>query len=529
MKFNSPDKNVITRWAWISVLAIALPMVVMALQGTDGNWDLRNYHLYDPHAWLTGRMAMDIAPAQLQSWHNPLLDVPLYLLVMSGLSAHWAGLWLTLPYVVSIFLLLRLQRLLSPAQPSWFSQLILVALALTGSTAYSTLATSTNDGFVAAAILASLWLILNQDGQAGIYRRWLLAGLVAGAITGLKLTAIAYCFGLAFAALIGAGAKERLLRLCHLALGGALGFLLTYAYWGWHLYATFRNPFFPYYNDIFHSPYALAANYADGRFKPHSLWEALFCPIQLLFKSPKFSGLLQSDPRLLIGMLALSGLYLLHRKKLPDGTSQRSRIGMLLVFFVSSFLLWVFPSGIYRYAVVLEMLGCLALVVLLQWLPRGRNIALLAAAVLVTADTTRPNWGHIKTSEPMAGIVPPDISGDSLVVIATRKPLGYLALGLPGSVPLVAVSNNMMDPENCTRLQERAREIIVHHPGPIWLLTDGEAGREKSQSLVAEHYDLESAGDCLPYQNALGAAQLCPQKRGLAFATMHGPACVPGP
>ena len=75
---------------WMFGLAVVLPLVAMLLLGVDANWDLRNYHLYNVHAWFTGRGAMDIAPAQLQSWHNPLLDVPLYLIVTSGLGARWA-------------------------------------------------------------------------------------------------------------------------------------------------------------------------------------------------------------------------------------------------------------------------------------------------------------------------------------------------------------------------------------------------------------------------------------------------------
>ena len=64
--------------AWVGALVCAASLFGLALQGMDANWDLRNYHLYNPHAWLTGRSAVDIAPAQLQGFHNPILDLPLY-------------------------------------------------------------------------------------------------------------------------------------------------------------------------------------------------------------------------------------------------------------------------------------------------------------------------------------------------------------------------------------------------------------------------------------------------------------------
>ena len=48
--------------------------------GFQLNWDLLNYHLYNPHALLTGRGALDIAVAQQQTYFNPTLYIPVYLL-----------------------------------------------------------------------------------------------------------------------------------------------------------------------------------------------------------------------------------------------------------------------------------------------------------------------------------------------------------------------------------------------------------------------------------------------------------------
>src|SRR4249919_293376 len=174
---------------WIAALSIGLPLLAMSLLGVDANWDLRNYHLYNVHAWLAGR-GHDLAPAMVQSWHNPLLDLPMYLLFTSGLPARATSLWLTLPTIAAIAFLLLLQRALSPEPPSRTSQVVLALLALTGAASYSTFATSSNDPFVAAALLAALWLLLG--GERAGPARWLLAGLVAGAMAGLKLTAAFY-------------------------------------------------------------------------------------------------------------------------------------------------------------------------------------------------------------------------------------------------------------------------------------------------------------------------------------------------
>jgi hypothetical protein len=47
--------------------------------GQDNNWDLQNYHAYNAFAFLHDRLTFDVAPAQRQSYLNPIADVPFYL------------------------------------------------------------------------------------------------------------------------------------------------------------------------------------------------------------------------------------------------------------------------------------------------------------------------------------------------------------------------------------------------------------------------------------------------------------------
>ncbi len=58
--------------------------------GKDMNYNLLNYHIYNPYAFLQGRIADDVAPAGIQTYLNPLMDVPFYLMVRS-LPAIMAG------------------------------------------------------------------------------------------------------------------------------------------------------------------------------------------------------------------------------------------------------------------------------------------------------------------------------------------------------------------------------------------------------------------------------------------------------
>jgi hypothetical protein len=49
------------------------------------NWDLQNYHFYNGWAFVHGRLGWDLAPAQIQTLHNPLLDLPFY----GTVAADW--------------------------------------------------------------------------------------------------------------------------------------------------------------------------------------------------------------------------------------------------------------------------------------------------------------------------------------------------------------------------------------------------------------------------------------------------------
>ncbi len=517
---------------WLTrALAIGLPLLAAALLHGDSNWDLRNYHLYNVHAWWTGRGAIDVAAAQLQSWHNPLLDLPLYLLAQAGASARLLTLWLVLPAMLSLWALFRLQDRVSPAPPSAASRVVLALLSLTGAAAGSTLGLSMDDGFVAAGMLAALCIALSGDeasadgAQAGpraTVLRWLLAGLVAGATAGLKLSAGFYCIALAIAALPGGSLRTKAGRLAALALGGILGMALAYGPWAWHLQQAFGNPFFPYFNDVFASPAALPWDWVDARFKPHSAGDVLLAPWRLLVGTRAYSELSLRDPRLLIGLLAFAWLAWTTRGTRDDARATRLRA--LAAFLWSGVGLWLLQSGIYRYAAGLEMLSVLGLACLVARL-RGGVIAWVVLLLAVAAVTRQPHWGRDAGPQSLASMRAPALGDGALVVTATGDPLAYLALGLPGDVPMLGLANNFMQPDRCSALQQRVSARIARQVGPIWLLEDPSAARGSvARALLREHYDLYAVDACLPYANPLAPAQLCPlQRRGAAIAPCLGP------
>lgn len=493
---------------WLTLLlAVVLPVLALLWQGQDANFDLWNYHLYNAHAWLHGRYAIDIAPAGLQSWHNPLLDVPLAWLTDLGAPGLVVGLWLTLPSMLGLWLLLRLPGWLhTPVGP--VAQFALALLAITGSGAMSALGASFNDAYVAAGLLGALCLALTARDRAA---RWLLAGVVAGATAGLKLTATGYCIALAVMALPLGSPRALPKRLAALAAGGVLGALLSYGYWGWHLWTALGNPVFPYFNQWFHSPLAMPVAYADERFNPKTLVDAVLVPWRLLSTNHLYSELPLRDPRLLLGFVALIALPFAWRAR----RDLARPLWALLVFYVAAFALWCWQSGIYRYLLLLEWLAVLGVVLLVARVPRRwlQSTLLIVLVVGMVPFTRRPDWGHAPFQTPWQPRFMPTLPNDSLVLLAGRGPQGYLAAALPDAIPAYGLDNSIVTPAHCTGLRVAIGQKLRSHRGPLWSLGPRPEDAADAWLRYGRRYGLFVDGPCRPVVTPIETLFLCPLRQ----------------
>ena len=489
------------------VVCAAVPLLVMLVLGADKNWDLANYHLYNPHAWLTGRYATDVAPAQIQTWHSPLLDLPLYLLVRADAHSLLISLWLTIPAIVALLAGARvLQHLLDRPLHAW--ELVAFTLAAASGVAFfPVIGTAMNDSYVAAGLLVSLALVLRAQPAWWV---WLLAGAIAGSTAGLKLTALLYCIGL-FAATLASGSPRALpARVFALGFGGLAGFLLSYLPWGLYLWETHGNPMFPYFNDVFRSPDMPPEAWADARFRPKTLLDALLVPIHLLSNTARFSEIAVRDPRMLIGLIASVALAW-PRRGVVHEHARPAR--MVAAFFLVSYALWVKQYGILRYTGTLEVLAVAMLFALLSRLPGRLYLvaSMLLVATLVFA-TNRPDWGRRPFTRHFLAADWPTLTADAIVVTTTDAPLGFFMLGLPDRIPALAIRNNIMDPRRCAVLQSRVEARIRDHAGPIWLLEDDQDRPDirEGRALARDYYGLQVTGKCKYIRSTFGQLRLCP-------------------
>ncbi|WP_207539642.1 glycosyltransferase 87 family protein [Sabulicella rubraurantiaca] len=364
-------------WAAAAITALAL--------GRDVNPDLRNYHYHNAWALLEGRWNIDLAPAGMHSFLHPLLDLPFYLLTTSPLNG-WprAVTMLQAGYLgLLAFLVLAVTNVAchGAARRATGASLLVALFGLTGAATLPEVGATQNDVQVACVVVGALLALLlaASADDAGEGRRAerlrLLAGALGGGAIGLKLTAVIYPPALVIAAILAAPqARARAVAL--LAAGGVLGFALVYGLWGWFLWERFGNPFGPFFNNVFRSPWFLPENPSDLGFLPRTLTEALLYPVLWAHRT---EGLVieppMADPRFAVGLAALllaTGGEAWRRLRsrggltgggatedacagaVPDAATRAAHavMGFLLVAYVA----WLSTFSILRYALPVEAL-----------------------------------------------------------------------------------------------------------------------------------------------------------------------------
>ncbi|MBI5063971.1 MAG: DUF2029 domain-containing protein, partial [Desulfatitalea sp.] len=294
------------------VIPPAMGLLALAL-GQDASWDLRNYHFYNPFAFLTHRMGHDIAMAQVATYYNPLLHLPFYAAVMH-LPPKMVGFLLGLLPGLNIFLLYALARQTIgsalPARGQWWC-LAAALMGLLGAGNLSEVGTSFADNVVSLLVLAALWLLvwlralLAAPGLPGLGVA-ATAGLLAGAAFGIKQPYAIYAVGVcaAFFAL-ALPWRRRFVLAFVFGLGVLAGAALTGGFWMAELWHRYQNPLFPYFNQVFQSPWGAEAPYRDERFVPQGLAMQLLFPIWFVLDPMRVAEVPFRDLRFAVLYLAL--------------------------------------------------------------------------------------------------------------------------------------------------------------------------------------------------------------------------------
>ncbi len=515
----------------LTLIALALWIEIQAvLTHGDSTWDLRNYHLYNPLAFFSGRIGVDIAPAGIQSYFAPTLDIPYYFLVRNIRNVSVINAILEIPHAIAIGLVYLLTVRILRAGPGAVALRLTAALAaLIGATGAATtpvVATTMSDMIPVSLILGGLLLFIGApDNPRGFTARIAAASLLVGAAVGLKLTFIIAAFGLSAAILFlpAPAGSSFPARFAALAIGGLLGGLATAGWWWVFAWQHWGSPLFPLYNNIFRSPLTYAAPYTETRFAPQSLLTMILYPF--LWAVPgSWADRFQlsvtvgesyiRDPRIALALvcafLLLASIWR-HRSWRPD-----RNLALVAIFFLASFVAWELEFSVLRYLSFLELIsGTLMAAVLVRFasstsIRRATPAVLGVLLVALSAVTVAPNLARAKNSSAAIVSSLPKLPDDALVILSDASPLAYLAMFEPPSIPFVSANNTIVTPGGTSPLDRLAAAVIKNHKGSTWELASPEDSLRRSDQTIAA-YGL-TRRDCIRLTSNLadsGRVRLC--------------------
>ena len=474
-------------------------------------------------------MAFDVVVAHQASYYNPFLDIPFYLLATHTHS------WIALGVmgmvqganVVPLYLIGR-EGLAIPDR-----KLAAGALAVAGEFGALTLTefgTTYYDNVMSVLVLSGLALVIvNRDILArGSLRQgaWiaLAGGFITGCALGLKLPEMPFCVGFAAAlAALGGDRKHWQTRLVAGAIGGLLGFALFSAWWMLHMAALTGNPLFPYFNEFWQSPLALAAPYRDLRFVPTHFWRVVLFPIYFSIDWHVADDLGFQDIRVLVVYFTViaAGLLWLVRRQSRDPLMQNSVALPLLAFTAATYVVWLGMFAIYRYLILLEMLAPLLIVAAVGLFPLTRRVryltlAALAFAILVVARSDFLERAPLDDPYVQVALPPIPDPEHAMVLMTGDTPMGFIAPSLPPQIPVLRIDGWMVQPRDGTLLTRQMKGRVAAHQlegGALYLVADA-TDMERARRALRD-YDLAIRWtECQQFDtNLIGTYQWCPLAR----------------
>jgi hypothetical protein len=494
--------------------------------GKDTSWDFRNYHWYIPYAFLNDRMAVDIAVAHQGSYYNPLADVPFYWLAVHTTS-WFAIAVLGLFQAANIVPLYVMARSLVRTEHGALAAATVALMGMTGGLTLSLFGTHYYDNVMSLFTLTGLAILVVKReelarGPLGSAALWCaLAGLLTGSAAGLKLPEAPFALGFAAALIaVGGDGKHIGTRLAAGAMGGLAGFLLCAGYWMWRMDELTGNPLFPYFNDVFRSPMALASPYRDMRFLPTNTWIALAFPVLFSIDWRIADDLPYTDIRVGLAyvLVFVAGAFWAFGKRSKDPLVEPGGAGVVVAYAAVSYFFWLRIFAIYRYILQLEMLAPLIIAACIGLLPLARRTQLVTLGALFFLAMLCTRSGQIERAplgDPYISVDLPRIADPArtLVVMTGDAPLGFIAPSLPPEIPILRIDGWMMQPRDGSFLTHEMMRRVHAHKGPMFLIADAyDMGRASAAVL-----DYGLAIDWLKCRifttNLTGAYQWCPLVR----------------
>lgn len=396
---KEPVKSRTPRLFWLIVAAPLLVAYALRVAVPDRAYDVLTYHIFHGERALRGELFIqgDFFPAYFP-FFNPAPDM------VTGIFRHLLGyrLGTLVNYLVLLWTGAILCRILRPFIKSSALLCAGVLLLLWTENLLFEINNYMVDLLALPLLLEATYLVFRfkiKDERKNLVRLAFLLGMCVA----FKLTNVAFVVPIAlvygYQLFIHRSLRQaRIPMLVWLAAIAALSApLLPHTL---HLYTKLQSPVFPYYNKFFKSPYYALENIYDFRFGPVGLPETFIWPVKAVFVPQRLYEMGVYTGRVSIGFL-LAWLCLL---LIPKAT----RLRPLCLIFIGGSLIWSASAGNIRYALYLEILGGMILLLLSNYAfgsarhtsPFVKRMAatalccvLAAQSILATPYFLKDEWG----------------------------------------------------------------------------------------------------------------------------------------
>lgn len=541
-----------------AVISIAVVVTVWyaVARGQDFNWDQQNYHIGISFLLAHGTFWDSIEPAGIQSYFNPYVQQAQFF-AMQHLSPICFAVLLAVLQSLAFMMAGLICADIAPPALGWKVlplSLLGFALCLMAPMSLSEAGTTLSDLLTAVPVLAAYAVLLTRGRWLGFASSGSLAGVLLGIATALKLTNGLFAVGVAGFALAGRDSpRQRLGWALMCAVAAMLAFVAVGGSWQLGLWERFGNPFFPFYNNIFHSPDFDLTALRDERFPAHSVFDIWRYPLYWLLGGrpipgswhyPLFYWLLGGvgpspgiatpsselafrDARWIVavagGTLFLAALLVFRRwgsRRLAEPAT-----GLFFAFAVD-YLVWIFDFGYTRYLLPLEILcGAIILFLALLVAPYSLRLGmLLAMAVLSWRMLFVPDNGHVPWRPYWQAINPmPRDFGGPAIVFLTGKPSSFVAASLPSDARYVGIYGveiygdfvykgfDMLAGNN-TQLTRQLKQELASAPNVRLKVIDEDTTSIDSAAILAS-YGLRVTNQCETLQIADKHFRICDVER----------------
>ena len=342
--------------------------------------DFIQYHYYNGFAFWNGRLGADVAPASVPTYYNPLLDGLTYALITAfknhvNVYFFIQGLW----FGALMFAAYKTAGLFFDANTKAgrvFAALA-VSVCATGSATWFQLGTSTHEIETAVLTMTAIYMLMRDK------KRYFVSGLLLGAAAGFKLTAAVYCVSAGLTLILLYNTLDRPLKsIAVFALGGLVGFLAVDGFWMVRLWKLYGNPFFPFWNGVFKSPYYPEINYIDTLHLNGKTWiDHLLAPFLMAYQYKFTLNVPTRDPRMAVAFLVGASALMICRKR----RNERVVFGGVLA--LTSFAVWNVVSFNARFLIPVEQLAGILIVYAFYRLYRAYPELTVKTAVPYAAAT----------------------------------------------------------------------------------------------------------------------------------------------